>query len=605
MTRLLLSAVGLLTLAACATERAPGDSPEGERQVTPLGGSGGGLLVDMDRDGVAADDDCDDNDEAIGALLYFDDFTDAAAPSTAATEALGDNWTFGDSDVTATAGGQQARLAEAASWGDVVIYGELSSEGTKLGCIDCEQVCGPYEPEDGCYTEWQAIGLGILEVETTGSGKITFTNTDPNYDVCLSAFQLWDNPTSQAAFLGSQGNFTGWNEQGEYVIPASGSLDFHYGSWTTANGRYERYLGAEPWWCLERGINLTQGVSYTSTGALLPPEIMDLIQAELDLDGDGVEDHVDWATSVGVQAQQNLWDYQNSHTALTVGKLMSTNSDGTVSVALTVQNRGVVAGVGDVLDTAPEHWSLVGCDVSPDASTTNEDGSTSHEWSVSLAGCSNGCTVVPETTLTCDYRYDFRTDLDIVEFPNASIAYDDGDTDTVAFSMNAVTFDYDRDGDGLVECGEVDRWRAGLLLRAELDADQGEGFHGYRCALASNSPEDCYDDGQFLQIGEFMDHEEDDHASECGDGCENPSFDQLARVDHDGSIDLDGGERASLSFWAVGDELLCVAEDSEGNRVSASASDDSFTGGTVGLSTLNMFGEFAWVRVCEANALPE
>ena len=59
--------------------------------------------------------------------------------------------------------------------------------------------------------------------------------------------------------------------------------------------------------------------------------------------------------------------------------------------------------------------------------------------------------------------------------------------------------------------GPTNRWRSGILLRASLDDDQDEGYHGYRCAIASNAetvggiPHSGDSIGQFLQLSEFMD----------------------------------------------------------------------------------------------------
>ncbi|MEM9488305.1 MAG: hypothetical protein AAGC55_04115 [Myxococcota bacterium] len=156
-------------------------------------------------------------------------------------------------------------------------------------------------------------------------------------------------------------------------------------------------------------------------------------------------------------------------------------------------------------------------------------------------------------------------------------------------------------------CGDQvgsERWRTGVVARAAADSDQDEGFHGYRCALASNATNGCYEDGLFLQLSEFMDAPEDDIDSECDEDCPpNTTFDQIARADHQ-FIDLSDGDTGYLTFFAVGDGLYCEAHSSSGDVVVATGSDTSFASGTVGLSTLNMYGEFDHIKVCEAFALP-
>jgi hypothetical protein len=197
--------------------------------------------------------------------------------------------------------------------------------------------------------------------------------------------------------------------------------------------------------------------------------------------------------------------------------------------------------------------------------------------------------------------------VDHLVLPQASIAYNDTEDDEVSWSMPAVAFDYDHDGDGEILCGRTDRWRVGLLARAEVDADQDEGFHGYRCAVSSNSVEDCHNPGAFLQIAEFEDAPEDDIASECEDDCpENTTFTQHSRTDHDvGFGDISEGDVVSVAFWAVDDSLYCSMTNEAGDSIVAAAEDASFGSGGTGLSTLNAYGDYDDLKVCEAFSTPE
>ena len=149
------------------------------------------------------------------------------------------------------------------------------------------------------------------------------------------------------------------------------------------------------------------------------------------------------------------------------------------------------------------------------------------------------------------------------------------------------------------------RYRAGYLGRVHEDADQDEGFNGYRCAVANNSGQDCYDPGRFVQLAAFLDEPEDDINSECVIGCPpNPSFDQLDRQERSDQTDLLAGDSATLVFWAVGDHLVCEFFGEDGEHVIAKAVDDRFADGTTGLSTLNGLTDFDHIRVCEALDLP-
>jgi len=546
--------------------------------------------------------DCDDADDLLGQLLYEDDLS-ADSGYFETTPQLDDPWSWDGDSVFATVGGQQALLGDAEAWTDYVVFATLSSQGTQPGCgFDCEEQCGDYEPDD-CYSDWQALALGILDAEITDTGVLTFTNTGA-FDVCFEGFLMWDHPSSQGVTIGEE-----LIDNQTYRVPAGGSLDVYYASWTFDNNYFEPFLGEAPFWCYQQANPLTIGHAYDSVGALLPQDLQYFITDATDIDGDGVEDHVDWAGGAGVQAQYNFWQYQETHTAMVVGKLAESTANGTVEVTLTAQNRGALMGYGQMVDTVPASWSLVTCDVTPDSLTANPDGTTTLEWSVYLDGCTNDCVVFDELAVTCEITHDLNTDLDIVELPAASIAYHDGDDDEVSYSMPAAAFDYDHNGDGNITCGQTDRWRAGVLARAEIDGDQDEGYHGFRCALARNAEEDCYDAGHFLQIAEFMDAPEDDIYSECeDDACaENTTFDQLARVDHDGSIDISVGDVADLAFWVVGDDLMCAVDDGNGGtyvRADAEGEAGSFGSGTTGMSTLNMFGDFDHIKVCEAFSIP-
>ncbi len=153
--------------------------------------------------------------------------------------------------------------------------------------------------------------------------------------------------------------------------------------------------------------------------------------------------------------------------------------------------------------------------------------------------------------------------------------------------------------------GETNRWRGGVILRGERNDNQDEGFHGYRCAVASNAetvggvPHSGPSTGQFLQLAEFMDGAEDETGSEC-EGGHNTTFQELARTRYD-FFDFAGGAKAHMTFYAIGNSLHCSITDGSGT-VSASAIDNSFTRGTVGLSTLNLLGNYETIRVCAAKA---
>jgi len=557
---------------------------------------------DTDGDGVIDDYDCDDNDATVGQILMEDSMDADTGYFTPSTHLHGE-WVWDGTSAYVSTGGQQAMLGAAETWDDMEVTASLTSMGTEPGCgYDCLSSCGEYVPND-CYSDWQALGLGILTAMSTQHGTITYFNSSPDYDICFEGFLMWDAPMSQGVTIGEE-----LLDNTTYRIPAGGSLEVRYASWTTDNNAYEPYLGEASFWCYQAGTFLQNWMPYESIGALLPEDMQFYIVADTDRDGDGVEDHVDWANAWGIQSQHNLWDYQDDHAALVVGKLAETTAQGTVAVTLTAQNRGALTSSGTLSDTLPRNWRVVSCDLAPDTEVGNADDTMTLTWDLQLNGCTQDCALIDEVIIECELAHNLDVDLNIVELPAASIYYNDGVDMETSWSMPAAAFDYDHDGDGQILCGTTERWRAGVLLRAELDADQNEGFHAYRCTLSSNSDEDTFGAGHFLQIAEFMDAEEDEISSECDpDSDENPTFDEIARVDHDGTLDISAGDLATLSFRVVGEDLYCVVEDDQGAvylSAQAQGAATSFSSGGIGLSTLNMFGDYQDVLACEAYALP-
>lgn len=548
-------------------------------------------LVDGDGDGVPAEADCDDADVSIGATLHRADFVDDLG-SWSTTPQLGGNWTVDGESILVSEGGQQALLHSALAEGNVRIQAGLGALGTEPGCgFDCAE-CEDYVPED-CYTEADALALGILSAEVTEVGILEFRNSGA-FDVCLNGDVMWESPGSQSVFVSQVGGAAV-----DVRVPAGGSAVLYYGTWTTDNGTYSPYLGEDAFWCYQEGTVLVAGNDYSSIGAIAPDPVLDLIHTDTDLDGDGVEDAVDWGGSASVQDQLNIWEHQNENPMLIVGKAASDAGDGSVRVALTVQNRGAVAATGTLHDTLPQYWRLLGCDEEP-VVVENADGSSDLSWIVELDGCTDDCAVVAQRTISCDIESVLQTDRDRVELPGATVDYSDTLGEQTGRSLPAVVIGYDRDADGTLTCGEIDRWRGGILGRAAFDEDQGEGYHGYRCAVARNAEEDCFDPGWFVQLGEFMDAPEDGISSECEDGCPpNTTFDSLDRTDTDSRFDLPTGATAVLSLSMLGDQLTCTATTSEGETATAEAVDESFDAGTVGLSTLNLWGQYDWLEVCE------
>ena len=210
--------------------------------------------ADIDGDGVIDTEDCDDTDDTIGARIHQSDL-DSDDGSYVPTEQLGDDWAWDGNSVYATSGGQEAMLHTDESSTDVVAISTLSALGTQPGCgFDCAEECVEYTPDDDCWTDYQAIALGILSFEVDGVGTATLTNSDSTYDICLEGFAMWDYPDSQSLVVGEEVLLGS-----TYRIPAGGALQLAYGSWTTDNGTYSPYLDEPSFWCYQAGTSLDTG----------------------------------------------------------------------------------------------------------------------------------------------------------------------------------------------------------------------------------------------------------------------------------------------------------------------------------------------------------
>lgn len=159
---------------------------------------------------------------------------------------------------------------------------------------------------------------------------------------------------------------------------------------------------------------------------------------------------------------------------------------------------------------------------------------------------------------------------------------------------------------GCPDCTDpTERYRAGVLARTVEDADQDEGYHGYRCAVAENAGDDCFEPGPHLQLAAFLDGPEDDLSFECDGDCPpNTTFDQLDRTNRDERTNALVGDWAELAFWAVGEQLTCEMWGEGGDYWRAEAVDDRFVSGGTGLSVLNLAASYEYLKVCEALASP-
>jgi len=369
---------------------------------------------DSDADGVA---DCDDTEECDGVDNDGDGFVDEGFDS--------------DADGTADC------------FDEETCFDGVDNDGDGSADEDCPEDC-PDEPADECLSLYEAYSRGWLTFGTDGTGSgVTVTNSGDE-PVCLDEEVLSSSPGSQGQAFGSD-----IVEDAVELAPGA-TVTLYYGSWTTENGVYEGYLGEYAWWCIEEGQNVAGGITFDFYGEIIPEDLWYYISESTDEDGDGVEDHVDWAGNEGVQTQANIWDYQDSHTILTVGQWAE--SDGaSVEVTLISRNIGADAGSGLVCGNVPSGWEVA----SSSDGATESDGAIC--WDVTLDGYVLGSTHQDDTTVdseTFTYTIVRTTGADDPEvyIDSASVEYNDGDSDEVSTSLPFIVYEYDGNGDGVVEC---------------------------------------------------------------------------------------------------------------------------------------------------------
>ncbi len=307
-----------------------------------------------------------------------------------------------------------------------------------LDVDDCDSII-----PDTCLTIWQAHARGFLHlVSSGGQGEgVTFTNVG-DVPVCLDEQALYTSLQTQALVIDQAVVDDG------VILGPGEEITLYYGSWTTDNGRYERYLGEYAWWCVEAAQYVQPGQTFDFFGERAPEDILEIVNGDRDADGDGVEDHVDWAGGFGVQTNYSVWDYQTDHTVMTIGKTAEA-VDSEIEVTLTAQNIGALAGTVTITDTVPTGWTVTFID-EPGNEVVNDDGTITATWSVTLDGTDRLVVDLEEITYTLARLS--GTDALYVELGEASAAYFDGEDDETASSMPAALYGLDVDGDGEVAC---------------------------------------------------------------------------------------------------------------------------------------------------------
>ncbi|MCB9760576.1 MAG: hypothetical protein H6739_12110 [Alphaproteobacteria bacterium] len=609
--------------------------------------------TDNDGDGVPDFQDCDDGDASLGEVLYTDDLS-ADDGWFAPTEQLDDPWAWNGAATFAQSGGQQAQLGHAETWGDVAVFATVASRGTEASCGDCDgTLFRLHDHPDGAAAEpYYGLRLdGLFSGLTGATGGVTTFSFDTqdasvysSIDETTGAVRVWgtvyggeDSGTSYGFGEGHYQLYLVYNANVSAVSDGweadIGSGELENQGWIlsldnadTAGQSWDlydyassgptfllkqdghRHPDASAWvgrgWLNQDAARPGRGNTRDLLFVADPVKCDDRRYSVFAYDGG----HALWLPDFNESGATVILEFEDGDAVFAVDTDGSATLEGTATVTSLGGGAGTLGETWDVemrFTYRGQGPAYGGPKIEMAALQPSWLSDTWEYWDMTAGTLSRDGATVTLTQRPASGIYPFQLG--------------DSANNKDKRLGASMWFDWSRvDDDGGASSGHgdlnvelwparpvcADRWRAGVLLRSTLDADQDEGYHGYRCALSSNSARDCFDEGTFLQLAEFMDHEEDDVSSECDEGCpENTTFDQLDRTNH-GAIDLAGGDTATLRFYAVGSDLYCAAEGADGAVITATATDDSFTEGTVGFSTLNMYGEFDSITVCEATAVP-
>ncbi len=294
--------------------------------------------------------------------------------------------------------------------------------------------------------------------------KVSIANVG-EFDLCIEDQALYTSDGTQSFFLDNDITDSAWE------VEAGDDLDTYYGNWTTANGYYYPYYGLPAWWCVEYGQYAAASATFDYFGEQIPDALAYYISTATDVDGDGTTDKNDWAGTFGVQANYNIWNYQNSYGILTAGKVAEA-SGCAVLVTLTSRNIGYDTASGTLTDTVPAGWTASDYSTTPDTETLNADGTTTLEWSVTVTGTYGGI-VLDLEQITYMLDSDGGADTPYLELPEADVYFDGGEGHLTNYSLPAAVYNLDIDCDGEVSCTEEEVCDG---VDNDLDGDVDEGF---------------------------------------------------------------------------------------------------------------------------------
>lgn len=227
-----------------------------------------------------------------------------------------------------------------------------------------------------CIGLAEAMDRGAASIQyqaSMGVGAVVVRNLSDDLNICIEDWMVAFSPESQDVMFGPRRS---------QHLPPWDSASFPYAVDVFGG------VGQNAWWCVERWQYTQSGSYYTYNGSLRPSRLMSLVVDRTDLNGSGIEDHVDTVDGQ-IQTQHNIWNEEAAHPIFLVGRKSSlvqlSGPSQRRPIELQVRNLGQRWGTGRVQEIIPPGFNVTEVDPPAQVSTLS-DGSTRLTWEVSLEG---------------------------------------------------------------------------------------------------------------------------------------------------------------------------------------------------------------------------
>ena len=229
-----------------------------------------------------------------------------------------------------------------------------------------------------CISIAEAVDRGFAHIQL--NGDLDVVNDGP-YPLCSGRWHTYFSDVSQDAIAGHTDVTWPGEPHDAYEI----DIDDLWGH------VYARTAGGPAWWCIERTQLTANGSTYRFTGARAPEPLLHYVHTETDTNGNGMEDHIDYAdpTTGAPWTNHNIWDHLAENPVYVVGRTPNylEMQPGTAApLTIEVVNIGRDSSNIEVSETLPAGARGYDFSVRPSTSTSNSDGSTTHTWYFKMSG---------------------------------------------------------------------------------------------------------------------------------------------------------------------------------------------------------------------------